>query len=75
MLSIEDSSQMQRERLDANVEAISRYRDANPELLRARHFLHDLPLNKDAGLPELAVMGVNPGERPFDRDAWFLPAP
>ena len=60
---------MDRERLDSNIEAIRRYRDANPELRHAHHFLYDLPLNKDAGQPEVVVMGINPGETRVDRDA------
>jgi len=58
-----------RERLDSNIESIRRYRDAHPTLRQAHHFLYDLPLNKDAGPPEVVVMGINPGETHVDRDA------
>jgi hypothetical protein len=60
---------MDRERLDSNIEAIRRYRDAHPALHQAHHFLYDLPLNKDAGSPEVVVMGINPGETQVDRDS------
>src|SRR5208282_5661806 len=64
---------MDRLRLDSNIEAIRRYRDANPELRRAHHFLYDLPLDKDAGKPAVIVMGINPGETQYDRDACHGP--
>jgi len=60
---------MNRERLDSNIEAIRRYTAEHTELHKAHHFLYDLPLNKDAGLPEVVVMGISPGETPADRDA------
>jgi hypothetical protein len=60
---------IERSLLDSNIEAIRKYRDENPELQRAHHFLYDLPLHKDAGVPEVVVMGINPGETQYDRDA------
>jgi hypothetical protein len=64
---------MDRARLDSNIDAIRKYRDENPVLLQAHHFLYDLPLRKDAGRPEVVVMGINPGETQFDRDACPYP--
>jgi hypothetical protein len=64
---------MERARLDANIEAIRKYRDQNPVLRRAHHFLYDLPLKKDAGRPEVVIMGINPGETQSDRDACSEP--
>ena len=60
---------MDRTRLDSNIDAIRKYRDGNPVLRRAHHFLYDLPLKREAGRPEVVVMGINPGETQFDRDA------
>lgn len=60
---------MDRHRLDLNIEAIRRYTAEHEELREAHHFLYDLPLNGDVGLPELVVMGINPGETQTDRDA------
>lgn len=59
---------MDRVRLNANTEAIRGYRDANPELRRAHHFLYDLPLKRGAGKPQVIVMGINPGETQSDKD-------
>jgi hypothetical protein len=58
-----------RARLDSNIDAIRRYSAKHAELRKAHHFLYDLPLNADAGPPELVVMGINPGETPRDRCA------
>jgi hypothetical protein len=67
--TMKEAAVMDRARLDSNIEAIRRYRDANPELRLAHHFVYDLPLNKYAGQPEVIVMGMNPGETQYDRDA------
>ena len=64
---------MDRTRLDANIEAIRRHTAKHPELLKAHHFLYDLPLDKNAGAPELVVMGINPGETEADRRAYEGP--
>jgi hypothetical protein len=60
---------MDRQRLDSNIEAIRRYTTEHRKLREAHHFLYDLPLNGNVGLPELVVMGINPGETQTDRDA------
>lgn len=60
---------MKRTRLDSNIETIRRYRDQHADLRQAHHFLYDLPLNRQAGRPEVVVMGINPGETQFDRDS------
>lgn len=60
---------MERGRLDSNIEAIRQYRDQHDVLRQAHHFLYDLPLDKQAGRPEVVVMGINPGETQFDRDS------
>ena len=60
---------MDRTCLDSNIEAIRRYRDQHAALQKAHHFLYDLPLDRQAGRPEVVVMGINPGETQFDRDS------
>jgi hypothetical protein len=73
MLKMRKPRAMDRRRLDLNIEAIRRYTAAHPELLKAHHFLYDLPLSKEAGAPEIVVMGINPGETAADRLAYAGP--
>jgi hypothetical protein len=61
---------MDREQLDARINTIRKYTADHPELGSAHHFLYDLPLNKEAGIPQVIVMGINPGETHVDRDAY-----
>lgn len=53
------------DRLTANIEKVAAYTAQHAELMAAHHFLYDLrqPPN---GTPRFVVMGVNPGETPYD---------
>jgi len=65
-----DFDAMNRERLNQNISTIRKYTAAHAELRAAHHFLYDLPLKRDTKIPEVVVMGINPGETEFDRDAY-----
>jgi hypothetical protein len=45
---------------------IRAYTAANAELLRAHHFLFDLPIDKGSDTAKFIVMGLNPGEQATD---------
>jgi hypothetical protein len=61
---------MNRDRLNVAIQKIRDYTMHHRELCTAHHFLFDLPLDKQAGKPELVVMGINPGETEWDRQAY-----
>ena len=61
---------MDRRRLNEAIQRIRDYTAGHPELQAAHHFLYDLPLDKDAGVPEFVVMGINPGETERCRSAY-----
>ncbi|TCS13289.1 hypothetical protein [Caulobacter sp. BK020] len=52
-------------KLTANIERIAAYTAEHAELLAAHHFLYDLR-QPPSGTPRFVVMGVNPGETPYD---------
>jgi len=66
-------SNKRRQRLDAAIRQIREYTAKHSELRAAHHFCYDLPLCKDAGTPEVVVIGINPGETARDRDAYLGP--
>ena len=61
---------MNRERLDIAIQKIRDYTMIHTELCTAHHFLFDLPLDKEAGRPEVVMMGINPGETEWDRQSY-----
>lgn len=61
---------MNRERLDVAIQKIRDYTMNHKELCTAHRFLFDLPLDKEDGKPEVVMMGINPGETEWDRQAY-----
>ncbi|MDC9825375.1 hypothetical protein PRN20_16715 [Devosia sp. ZB163] len=59
--------------LHRQIERIRSYTQANNDLLRAHHFLYDLPLDRSSQTFEFLVMGINPGEQKGDWEAWPKP--
>jgi hypothetical protein len=61
MAALESKANMNRERLDVAIQKIRDYTLNNAELRTAHHFLFDLPLDKEAGKPEVVDDGNKPG--------------
>lgn len=63
----------QRMTLISEIQRIRSYTRENEELLRAHHFLFDLPVNKSSLSARFVVIGINPGEQRGDWEAYPQP--
>jgi len=61
------------ESLADTIKEVRAYTRAHPELLRAHHFLYDLPLRPTRLSARFVVIGVNPGEQKGDWEVWPEP--
>lgn len=53
-------------RLRTNIQRIREYTQEHKELSGAHHFLYDLHLGERVASTDFVVMGINPGETPYD---------